>query len=105
MLLLRSAGIVSFFNFVCNILEICIGHVLELFCQRLYQTVHVSIHTIEIPQPTSNFQPVGSLDPGCGYKFKQCRSRSVDFFRSHLIWIYTVCKGRAYQGSAGPGLR
>ena len=25
---------------------------------------------------------------------KQCRSRSVGFFRSHLIWINTVCKGR-----------
>ena len=23
---------------------------------------------------------------------------------SQLIWIYTVCKGRAYTGSAGPGL-
>ena len=21
-----------------------------------------------------------------------------------LIWFYTVCKGRVYQGSAGPGL-
>ena len=32
---------------------------------------------------------------------KQCRSRSVCFFRSQLIWIYTVCKGRVYPGSAG----
>ena len=24
--------------------------------------------------------------------------------RCWLIWIYTVCKGRAYSGSAGPGL-
>ena len=23
---------------------------------------------------------------------KQCKSRSVGFFRSQLIWIYTVCK-------------
>ena len=36
---------------------------------------------------------------------KQCRSRSVGFFRSQLIWIYTVCKDRVYQGSAGQGLR
>ena len=36
---------------------------------------------------------------------KQCRSRSVGFFRSQLIWIYTVCKGRAYPDSAGLGLR
>ena len=35
---------------------------------------------------------------------KQCRSRSVGFFRSQLIWIYTVCKGRVYLGSAGQGL-
>ena len=36
---------------------------------------------------------------------KQCRSRSVGFFRSQLIWIYTVCKGRVYPGSAGQGLK
>ena len=35
---------------------------------------------------------------------KQCRFRSVGFFRSQLIWIYTVCKGRAYLDSAGQGL-
>ena len=35
---------------------------------------------------------------------KQCRSRSVGFFRSQLIWIDTVCKGRTYLGSAGVGL-
>ena len=34
----------------------------------------------------------------------QCSSRSVGFFRSQLIWIYTVCKGRTYPGSAGLGL-
>ena len=31
---------------------------------------------------------------------KQCRSRSFGFFRSQLIWIYTVSKGRLYPGSA-----
>ena len=36
---------------------------------------------------------------------KQCRSRSVGFFRSQLIWICTVCKCRTYPGSAGPGLK
>ena len=35
---------------------------------------------------------------------KQCRFRSVCFFRSQLIWTYTVCKGRTYPGSAGQGL-
>ena len=37
--------------------------------------------------------------------YKQCSSRSVGFFRSQLIWIYTVCKGRIYLGSAGLGFR
>ena len=27
------------------------------------------------------------------------------FLRSQLIWIYTVCKGGIYPGSAGQGLR
>ena len=36
---------------------------------------------------------------------KQCKSKSVGFFRSQLIWIYTVCKGRVYPGSAGQGLK
>ena len=36
---------------------------------------------------------------------KQCRFRSVGFFRSQLIWIYTVYEGRVYLGSAGQGLR
>ena len=35
---------------------------------------------------------------------KQSRSRSVGFWRSQLVWIYTVCKGRVYPGSAGQGL-
>ena len=30
---------------------------------------------------------------------KQCRSRSVGFYRSQLIWIYTVCKDRVYPDS------
>ena len=33
---------------------------------------------------------------------------SVDpdgFFRSHLIWIYPVCKGKNYSDSAGQGIR
>ena len=36
---------------------------------------------------------------------KQCRSRLVGFFRSQLIWIYTVCKDWVYPGSAGLRLR
>ena len=30
---------------------------------------------------------------------KQCRSWSDGFFRSHLIWIYTVCKVRVVMNS------
>ena len=35
---------------------------------------------------------------------KQWTSRSVGFFRSQLIWIYTVCKSRAYPDTAGQEL-
>ena len=35
---------------------------------------------------------------------EQCRFRSIGFFRNQLIRIYTVCKGRAYPGSAVLGL-
>ena len=38
------------------------------------------------------------------YNGKQCRSKSVGFWRSQLILLYTVCKGRAYPGTAGLGL-
>ena len=30
---------------------------------------------------------------------------SVGFFRSQLVWIYTVCKDRVYPGSSGQWLR
>ena len=43
------------------------------------------------------------LNPDIPCLCKQCRSTSV-FWRSQLIWIYTVCKGRVYPGSAGQGL-
>ena len=36
---------------------------------------------------------------------KQCRSRSVGFCGSQLIWIYTVCKGWEYPGLARLGLK
>ena len=48
----------------------------------------------------SNFQPIRLLDPGCWYKFTFSMTNSVD-----LRVIYTVCVGRVYSGSAGPGLR
>ena len=31
-------------------------------------------------------------------------ANNAGFFRSQLIWIYTVCKGRVYPSSAGQGL-
>ena len=44
------------------------------------------------------------LDPDCWYKFIYLMANSANpdffFFRSQLIWIYTVCKGRTYLGSA-----
>ena len=36
---------------------------------------------------------------------KCCRSRSVGFWRNQMIWIYTVCKGKTYAGTAELGLR
>ena len=52
--------------------------------------------------PLSNFQPIKLLDPDCWYKFTYWMANSL---RSQLIWIYTVCKGRVYLGSAGQGLK
>ena len=57
--------------------------------------------------PTSNFQPIRLLDPGCWYKFTNLMTNTADpdqLGSSQLIWSYTVCEGGAYQGSAGPGL-
>ena len=34
----------------------------------------------------------------CLVNGKQYRSRSVGFFRSQLIWIYSVCKGKVISG-------
>ena len=61
---------------------------------------------INLVTPTSNFQLTWSrlLIQIHIQNDKQCRSRSVGFFRSQLIWIYTVCKDRIYPGSAGQGL-
>ena len=40
-----------------------------------------------------------SVDPD------QLASSEVGFFRSQLIWIYTVCKGRVFPVPAGEGLK
>ena len=59
-------------------------------------------------RPLQNFSKsdylIQIVDINSNIGHKQYRSRSDGFFRNHLIWIYTVCKGRAYLGSAGPGL-
>ena len=49
---------------------------------------------------TSNFQPSDYLIQvvDTNLNCKKCRSRSVGFFRCQLIWMYTVCKDRVYQG-------
>ena len=53
--------------------------------------------------PTNQFTWSGLLVQIQILNGKQWRSRSVGFFRSQLIWIYTVCKDRVYPGSAGQG--
>ena len=61
-----------------------------------------------MPHPLLIFSQSDNLtqivDTNSHSKCKQCRSRSVGFFRSQLIWLYTVCKGREHPDSAGPGL-
>ena len=37
--------------------------------------------------------------------FNSADSDQLAFFKSQLIWMYTVCKGRACPGSAGPQLK
>ena len=54
---------------------------------------------IKLP-PSSDCQPIRLLDPGFDTNSrtwwqKPYRSRSFVLWRSQLIWIYTVCKGRA----------
>ena len=63
---------------------------------------------IKMPHPLLNFNQwdywIQVVDTN-SHNAKQCRSRSVGFWRSQLIWIYTVYKSRAYPGSAGQGLK
>ena len=55
--------------------------------------------------PTSNFQPVRLLDlDSCHiFTYSMADSANPDQLASSE-GIYTVCKGRAYPGSAGQGL-
>ena len=52
---------------------------------------------------TSNCQPFRFIDPEYRYKFIYFMANSADPVQ--LIWIYTVCKGRVYPGSAEQRLR
>ena len=60
-------------------------------------------------QHLPKFQPIRLLNPDCWNKFTYWMTNSADpdqlasegFFICQLIWIYTVCKGRVYPGSAG----
>ena len=80
---------------------------------KLYTLLYYTLTLVMLNKlrchPTSNFQPIRLLDPGVWYKFAYLMANSADpksvgFFRSQLIWIYTVFKGRVYPGSAGQGL-
>ena len=103
------------------------GSTLIAILARLFTNIFRQLNGLNNPNedatPTSNCQPIRSLDQDCSYKFtywmtnitdpdhlaisvhilngKQCRTRSVGFFRSQLIWICTVCTDRVYPGSAG----
>ena len=57
--------------------------------------------------PISNFQPIRLPDLGVdknSYLITNSADLDVDLFKSQLIWIYTICKSRAYLGSVGEGL-
>ena len=97
---------------------------------ELYSTFNIKItdlHSITLVMlnkfatPFSSCQPIRLLDPSCWYKITYLMANSAApdqlasseanwsgstmFVTSQLIWIYTVCKGRVYLGSAGLGLR
>ena len=66
----------------------------RLFIWKTSLLTLVMLNKLRCHAPSSNCQPIRLLDPGFWYKLTY-----------QLIWIYTVCKGRAYPGLAGPGLR
>ena len=54
--------------------------------------------------PTSNFIQSDYLIQIVDINsYLMANSADSDMLASKLIWIYTVCKSRAYQGSAEPG--
>ena len=79
-----------------------INHYLS-FAECFFQRVKVNTSQAEAKEPVPNKAPpqpnqltmlaLVLLDPdmSCLCFCKQCRSRSVGFFRSQLIWICTVC--------------
>ena len=55
---------------------------------HLLSTITYNIIMVKVIE---NFLTQVMLNPGMPCLCKQCRSRSVGFFRSQLIWICTVC--------------
>ena len=63
-------------------------------------------HAEQITTPTSKCQPIRLLGLDFdinSYTLKQTVQIQISWLLQ--LWIYTVCKGRAYPGSAGQGLR
>ena len=51
--------------------------------------------------PSSNYQPIRLLDQGISgtnshTEWQTVQIQIINFFKSQLIWIYTICKDRAY---------
>ena len=85
-----------------------------MFCYFLWLSIYWNIQdkkiTTRIPSLTlvmlnklrchahANFQPIRLLDPGCWYEFKYWMANSTDL--DQLAASSTLCKGRAYLGSA-----
>ena len=85
-------------NTNCTELQIFLDALTLVMLNKLRCHAHLSYSTNQIT-PSRLLIQIHILND------KQCRSRSVGFFRSQLIWIYAVCKSRVYQGSVRLGLR
>ena len=76
--------------------------------KRWKRYVHLTLSIIKMPHPLVMFSQsdylIQIVYTNSHINDKQCRSRSVCFWRSQLICIYSVCKGSAYPGPAGWGL-
>ena len=81
---------------VCRLIPVFVGRTYQKVCFPSLRFVYIDHH--------SHPQVYASVD-SCLFSIllspilneKQCRSKSVGFYRSQLIWIYTVCKGKSCQ--------